>query len=643
MAELYTKHFSNCKAVFQGGGCKGVAYLGAYKRAYERGVFFSELAGTSAGSIVAALIAAGAKPEQLNSIILSTDFSRFIKKAQSTCLIKRLFERFVLFVFLPRKLKKYSSRLSISGLKKAHGFFDSKEIELFVDDALMQITGKKNLTFEDLIPDLHVVSADIKTRKVKVWNKTNTPKACVSKAVRASCSIPLFFTPVDNRYVDGGMLSNLPYFLFSKDPHYNKILCFRNEGDEDVMDGNVDEADLMDHLFSLVGTIVDGADSIQQQYGNGTHEVIIHTGSIKATDFQKLMEKNTLDELIKSGEKSMDDFLDSEDIQDHFSIKEARTVFHTEEQMHSMVAELSVEDYETIYVIRDNAYWSWILFLSVVKWINSGAVVRIVIKQEITHSGFEKEELARRRMLKAMGCELLEQDMIPVKGFFFSKKGIWTGIIYDKGEGGFEGRFYASMLDQQLIRSVISRYQFNQVNAKNQPITISECPEEELLSQLRKVPEYRDAKLQFDTINLKDLIFMNPMIRALKYRQIQLMFDLYKGKDISKFSSASLRFPNGKDSIIGPPVVECHNGMYYLIEGNTRCLFAFRHGIKSLRVVIAEDVKTPLPCSEEEKYGIDEVLLSDKKLEAEKRYSGFERQYFRHIEANIRPVDTYMI
>lgn len=40
------KYFTNCIAVFQGGGCKAIAYIGAYEKAYQEGVFFSELAGT---------------------------------------------------------------------------------------------------------------------------------------------------------------------------------------------------------------------------------------------------------------------------------------------------------------------------------------------------------------------------------------------------------------------------------------------------------------------------------------------------------------------------------------------------------------------------------------------------------------------
>ena len=47
-------------AVFKGGGAKGVAYAGAIRAMEERGYTFGSVAGTSAGAITAALLAAGA-------------------------------------------------------------------------------------------------------------------------------------------------------------------------------------------------------------------------------------------------------------------------------------------------------------------------------------------------------------------------------------------------------------------------------------------------------------------------------------------------------------------------------------------------------------------------------------------------------
>lgn len=57
------KHLQTCRAVFQGGGVKVISIVGAVNQAIETGVIFSAVAGTSAGSIIAALLGAGASPD----------------------------------------------------------------------------------------------------------------------------------------------------------------------------------------------------------------------------------------------------------------------------------------------------------------------------------------------------------------------------------------------------------------------------------------------------------------------------------------------------------------------------------------------------------------------------------------------------
>ena len=100
----YTKIFDNCLAVFQGGGCKAIAYIGAYRAAVDRGVQFTELAGTSAGAIIAALIAAGATPEDLESFIKTINVKQFsertIKDKLVSLLLIILFLPFILLVSL---------------------------------------------------------------------------------------------------------------------------------------------------------------------------------------------------------------------------------------------------------------------------------------------------------------------------------------------------------------------------------------------------------------------------------------------------------------------------------------------------------------------------------------------------------------
>src|ERR1035438_9113530 len=73
-----TTFFQHCPMVFQGGGCRAVALAGAYKAALQAGVHATRVAGTSAGSIMAALVGAGATPERILQILSNTPFASFL-------------------------------------------------------------------------------------------------------------------------------------------------------------------------------------------------------------------------------------------------------------------------------------------------------------------------------------------------------------------------------------------------------------------------------------------------------------------------------------------------------------------------------------------------------------------------------------
>lgn len=636
----YSKYFNSCKGVFQGGGCKAIAYIGAYKRAYERGVFFSELAGTSAGAIIAALIAAGAKPEEIYNIVKKTDFSSLIKSVGKQSKLKTLLF-YPILKYLPKRLRKYITKESITKF----GLFDSKKIEEFVEDCLFQISGKHDLKFSQLIPDLNIVCADLQSHKIKLWNKRNTPEEPIAKAVSASCSIPVFFTPVDNKYVDGGILSNLPNFLFSKEPHYNRILCFKNEGD------NINQpiSSITNFAQSLVDTVVSGAVDIQKEFSHESYEVTIETGKIKTTDFSKIKEP-VIDELVMSGINAMDNILNEEKSFVKKHPVDAMSVLHTEEQMHSMISYLSLDKHDEICICCENTYWCWSLFLSVVKWIQDKTRVYVFTLKDMQNK-YKKEEKSRRRMLLAMGCILKEQEVIPVKGFFFQDNNIWSGITYQKEGNVFTGFFLKNDTLSLIISELLAKVKNEGINTVQNTkdeistinIDIKSISEAKIIKMLRNEKIYKTAKLSFENVELSKLTFMNPLIRALKYKQISLLFDIYGKQQIDKFGSAAFVFNNRKESLIGPPVVEVHNGKYYVIEGNTRCTYAFRHGIRSLRMVVARNVDKQLPCNQEDSYSISQIIISDKKLKGEDRYEDFDYTLFRHIEKALRPHETYML
>lgn len=64
--------------VLSGGGVLGIGHVGAVSVLAERGIRFERIAGTSAGSIVGSLLAAGMSSARLGELIRSIDYPRFL-------------------------------------------------------------------------------------------------------------------------------------------------------------------------------------------------------------------------------------------------------------------------------------------------------------------------------------------------------------------------------------------------------------------------------------------------------------------------------------------------------------------------------------------------------------------------------------
>src|SRR5579864_2704485 len=64
-------------AVFEGGGVKGIGLIGALSVVESRGFSWGNVAGTSAGAIVASLVAAGYKATELKQIVGSLNYNSF--------------------------------------------------------------------------------------------------------------------------------------------------------------------------------------------------------------------------------------------------------------------------------------------------------------------------------------------------------------------------------------------------------------------------------------------------------------------------------------------------------------------------------------------------------------------------------------
>lgn len=645
----YTKYFSNCKGVFQGGGCKAISYIGAYKEAFKRGVNFSEVAGTSAGSIIAVFIAAGANPNQLENIISELDFTAFDEKPSSKGRYKGVNKKMrLLMKVVSYFMKDIGEKISYFILFL--GYRKSDAIETFVEKELSKILNKKNgkITFADLKMPVSVISSDLQNNTIKVWNAKETPNESVAYAVRCSCAIPFFFQPVDGRYVDGGMLSNLPTFVFSSSLSYDKILAFSLYSADCKQDEN--GISLMDYLAAIANTIVDGAKDIQTKLHSRCYNIQIEIKGIAATDFQLLQNKKDVrNQLIEQGENEMRSFLNKENtFMEHYGINNIDS-FNDQSQMRTQISFNSIEKNDHVIVASKHTKWCWELFLTLLKWRIDGSRITVYTTKDVNTKYQEEEEEARRRMLYFLGVELYVLDYLPINGFFFQKNHYWKAVVFDRKDelNKFYAKYYYNEVDNIIINSLILSLE-SLIKVKIKPlnlrkkIAIHTEQTKEIIAKLRTISFYKDANIYFKKIKVDDLRFITQYVLGYKYRQIDVLYNLYEKANIEPFSPASLHIGGGKKSLIAPPVVEIHNGEMYVIEGNTRCLYAYKHQIEELIVAVVDNVVEKLPAASDQSYYISEMLLNDQNIEGPQRYEGFNYHLFRKIEQSIRPYNTYL-
>jgi NTE family protein len=198
--------------VFEGGGVKGIAHCGALMQLERFGLQVYDimfLAGTSAGSQIATLLACGYTVNELHMIVTNMPLDDFMDK---NCGCFR----------------------NMTRLLCSYGIFKGDYMEEFIDDLIATKMGKKKATFMDLyiqtLKNLRITGTCLSTSNLEYFDVTLTPDMPISKAVRISSSIPFVYSAVkykDKYYVDGGVIRNLPMYAFPNKPTI--FLTFKDE------------------------------------------------------------------------------------------------------------------------------------------------------------------------------------------------------------------------------------------------------------------------------------------------------------------------------------------------------------------------------------------------------------------------------
>ncbi|MGH2535365.1 MAG: patatin-like phospholipase family protein [Thermomicrobiales bacterium] len=328
--ESHRAHDGFVDLVFEGGGVKGIGLVGALSVLEERGYRPQNIAGASAGAIVATLRAAGYSTAELREIILALDFTRFAD---------RDWEDRIPFIGAP---------LSIL---KDRGIYEGEAFLAFME-ALLRAKGVH--TFGDLLhhayltepnPLYHhkvqVIASDLTERRLLVLPRDahrlgiEPNDLDVALAVRMSMSIPIFFEPVrfrnpktgrEHLIVDGGMLSNFPVWLFDAPgvpewPTFGLKLVEPELTLTSLADRLPEEpprwgiAGVIDYIKSLVRTMVEAHDRFYIEENNFQRTIPIATLGVRTTEFDLAAERALA--LFEEGRRASAAFLATWDFAAH--------------------------------------------------------------------------------------------------------------------------------------------------------------------------------------------------------------------------------------------------------------------------------------------------------------------------------------
>jgi predicted acylesterase/phospholipase RssA len=619
-----TSFFKSCLGVFQGGGCRAAAFVGAYEEAVRSGVSFTEVAGTSAGSIVAALIGAGATPKDLREAITRMDFESFL------CVPDRAAARGIFGRLLGMKFPRYADLLF------DQGFHSSSRIRQWVDEQLAHLLPQERqpVTFNSLPFPTYIVSTDLTRSEAKVWNQKTTPNELVSDAVQASCAIPIFFQPVSRRYVDGGVLSNLPTFVFfDREQSYralaSRVLAFALMADQ----ADEEEWGTENFLRLLANTIVDGNQQLQLNLQSNVHLVTIPTGDIKATDFRK-MTSQTVDILIKNGEAATRTFFEQELLRMQQPITSVDSICYGTDELYTRATESLDLPLERVVIADHDTDWAYSLFPSLLCWRARGVRVDVLLPE----LGDKADGPYRRKLLRAMGIhitELSHETSVPLRSFVILPRDAAqlraiVGVEKQSRSQTIEAVVYAGFLDASAIRAVLARLE----------ALIKPCPmtppvpifagdgHDVLLARIKSVGQYSKPSVEVDIENipLERIVSLTRFVREYKYSQIRHLIDMYKRSGIALFDAAAVSLITGEKSIVTPPVVEESGGQYILVEG-----------ISSIKCVVVRGVTDPLPSTP---VPLKQVRVVGRTLDTTQRYERFNYAHFRSIERSVHPFDS---
>jgi NTE family protein len=278
--------------VFEGGGIKGVGYIGALKALNDTNELknLKRCIGTSVGSVFALMAVTKCTNEEIDRYT-SEFFSKITKFHES----------------ILEEAENITGKL---------GLHSNENIYNAMNDMLKEKYDIENMTFKQLYEktdvDLTIVGTCLSTRNVTFFNKDNYTDMEVAKAIQISTSIPLFYTITkwkDLVWADGGIVENFAIDHYDEpDGKYNnKTLGFA------LNHHTTDKVYEINHLYELVEAIEETqlSNNIRQSVEKiKTRNIItIDTFGISSLDYN--ISPELYKKLVDSGYKVTSDYINN--------------------------------------------------------------------------------------------------------------------------------------------------------------------------------------------------------------------------------------------------------------------------------------------------------------------------------------------
>lgn len=311
--------------VFEGGGVKGIALVGALSALEERGFEPQNVAGTSAGALVAVLLAAGYPADEMRDLLLDLDFGRFRDKG---------WEDRIPIIGTPLSLIKDQGVYEGEALLEyVRGLLAARDVRTFGD--LARSSGSPRFRHR-----AQVIASDLTARRLLVLPRDagrlgveDADALEVALAVRMSAGLPFFYEPVrfrnpatgrDHLVVDGGILSNFPVWLFDSQgvpewPTFGLMLV-ESEPRKPVSE-RIDPPDppvnrveaVVDYVRALVETMLEARDRLYIETADFARTIPIPTLGVRTADLDLSPERRLA--LYEAGRAAAEEFLETWDFE----------------------------------------------------------------------------------------------------------------------------------------------------------------------------------------------------------------------------------------------------------------------------------------------------------------------------------------